>query len=270
MTKFNSGKASVLALTSVFVVATFLLGKSLTSVFARAGDVPKAYCHAAGREETDHFNYHYNRAWTSHFYNNGTPKAGHEDDFYTVVGDRNCDGQADSSPTPTPTPTPTATPRECEEDEDECSTPTPEPTATPEITDACPNIEGIQDSIPEGYFLNSDDNCVEGEEPTPTPDADVCDNLDGVQTGLPEGMHFDAAGVNCVNFGQSGPAPRNDEGTGGQVLGASTVRGQVLGASTMAKTGSFEESLYIAIMGVGAIITTLGAKNLKKAFKAAN
>lgn len=98
-------------------------------------------------------------------------------------------------------------------------------------------------------------------EATPTPDLDVCDNIDGIQTGLPDGMHLDAAGINCVNFGQSGPAPRNDNGTG--------TGGQVLGASTLASTGSFAENLYLAIMGVGAIITTLGAKNLKKAFKTA-
>jgi hypothetical protein len=37
-----------------------------------------------------------------------------------------------------------------------------------------------------------------------------------------------------------------------------------LGASTMAGTGSFDENLYMAIMGVGATITAFGAKSFKK------
>ena len=53
-------------------------------------------------------------------------------------------------------------------------------------------------------------------------DTDVCANIDGAQSGVPDGMHLDATGLNCVNWGASGPSPRNDEGTGGQVLGIST------------------------------------------------
>ncbi|KKQ92428.1 MAG: hypothetical protein UU16_C0006G0026 [Candidatus Woesebacteria bacterium GW2011_GWA2_40_7] len=247
MTKFNSGKASILALTSAFAVAAFFLGKSFTLILASpAGDVPKAYCHAAGLTGTTHFNYHYNKAWTAHFYDNGSPKAGHEDDFYTLIGDRDCDGQVDSTPTPTPT--------DCDGD---CPTATPEPT-----DDVCPNIEGVQDSVPEGYFVNNDDNCVEGEEPTPeptpTPNPDVCANIDGVQTGVPSGLHMDAGNVNCVSFSDSNPPEV-----------PYTPQGQVLGASTMAGTGSFAENLYMGIMGVGAILTLKGAKNFKKAFKKA-
>lgn len=44
-------------------------------------------------------------------------------------------------------------------------------------------------------------------------------------------------------------------------------QGEVLG--TMAKTGTFEENLYLAIMTIGGIITFRGIKNLKKSFKGA-
>jgi hypothetical protein len=80
--------------------------------------------------------------------------------------------------------------------------------------------------------------------------------------------HPDGAGTSCVSFSPSGPAPRNDEGTGGQVLGTSTA-GQVLGATTLAKTGTFTENAYLAIMGVGATLSAFGFKNLKKAFQKA-
>ena len=56
--------------------------------------------------------------------------------------------------------------------------------------------------------------------------------------------------VNAVNDCM----PGDSSGTGGQVLGA----------STMAGTGSFAENLYLAIMTIGGIITTVGLKNFKK------
>ncbi len=71
------------------------------------------------------------------------------------------------------------------------------------------------------------------------------------------------------------PAPKNDDG--GDGLGcathdcsgntSNTSQGQVLGASTMAGTGSFEETLYQAIMTVGATLSAFGVKGLKKARK---
>jgi len=54
-----------------------------------------------------------------------------------------------SCPTPTPTETPT-------------------PTPTPEV-DVCPNLEGNQSELPEGYVFDGQENCVLREEPTPTP-----------------------------------------------------------------------------------------------------
>lgn len=122
----------------------------------------------------------------------------------------------------------------CEGGSTPTATPTLKPTATPTLeATATPTIEPTL---------------------TPTPDTDVCDNIDGIQTGVPEGQHLDASGNNCVSFSDSNPPENN-----------STPQGQVLGSSTLASTGSFLESFYMAIMGIGA---TLFGKGLKKAKKA--
>jgi len=64
--------------------------------------------------------------------------------------------------------------------------------------------------------------------------------------------------VNAVNDCMPGdPGVQSGTGTGGQVLGA----------STMGKTGSFDEIFYQVIMGIGATLSTLGLKGLKKGKK---
>jgi hypothetical protein len=76
----------------------------------------------------------------------------------------------------------------------------------------------------------------------------------------------------------TGNTTTTTSGGGGDGLGcanndcsgtSSNPQGQVLGASKMAKTGTFEENLYLAIMTIGGIITFQGLKNIKKAFKVA-
>lgn len=60
--------------------------------------------------------------------------------------------------------------------------------------------------------------------PSPTPTEtplDVCPNLDGIQTSIPNDYHMDAAGKNCVQF-QMGGAPPPPNVTSPQVLGTST------------------------------------------------
>lgn len=101
-------------------------------------------------------------------------------------------------------------------------------------------------------------NVYPAPAPAPTPETCVGD------------QHLDASGQNCVSFTPAGP-PENPSGPAqGQVLGTSTgIGGQVLGAKTMAGTGTFEESLYLAIMSLGGISTFFGAKGFKKAFKKA-
>jgi hypothetical protein len=61
------------------------------------------------------------------------------------------------------------------------------------ITDLCPNISGVQSTMPNGMVLDTNGDCV-------TPPADVCPNIAGVQATTPSGMIIDGSG-NCV------PAP---------------------------------------------------------------
>ena len=58
-------------------------------------------------------------------------------------------------------------------------------TVTPVIIDQCPNIDGVQASVPEGFEL-VDGKCVEV-----IPEVDVCENIDGVQTTIPAGYNWD-------------------------------------------------------------------------------
>lgn len=98
--------------------------------------------------------------------------------------------------------------------------PTPSPTPNPEVT------------------------------PTPTPvsNGDICANIDGVQTTVPADHHLDASGLNCVQFQLGGPPAPSDSGTGGQVLGAST-----LGA-----TGG--EDFLAMIFAIGSFTSGLGVR----------
>jgi hypothetical protein len=59
--------------------------------------------------------------------------------------------------------------------------------------DACPNIEGDQATVPEGYVINADGDCVKPD----TPPVDLCPNIDGDQATLPDG-HFVNSEGNCV------------------------------------------------------------------------
>jgi hypothetical protein len=68
--------------------------------------------------------------------------------------------------------------------------------APPTMSDDCPNLPGIQGSVPEGMIKDANGDCV--PRPTaPPPPTDVCLNLAGVQTDVPSGMTKDASG-NCV------------------------------------------------------------------------
>lgn len=60
----------------------------------------------------------------------------------------------------------------------------------PPPVDVCPNLDGLQESIPDGYILQ-EGNCV-----LPPPPVDVCPNLDGAQETLPEGYVLEDG--NCV------------------------------------------------------------------------
>jgi len=51
----------------------------------------------------------------------------------------------------------------------------------PDENDVCPNLEGIQSEVPQGYILE------EGQCVVEPPEEDACSNLEGVQASVPEG-----------------------------------------------------------------------------------
>src|SRR5687768_5634668 len=54
-------------------------------------------------------------------------------------------------------------------------------------TDVCPNIEGMQTTVPTGLVKDAHGNCVQ-----PTQQTDVCPNIEGMQTTVPTGLVKDA------------------------------------------------------------------------------
>jgi hypothetical protein len=312
MSKFNAGKASVLALTAVAVLASFLLGKSLTSVRAYDNEVNDngwSSCISTGPQcgtgnghktktetqdashtdvcPTDYSDAGHNDSWDNQCRKSVTtegwgnwqdgPKGSsgvQEERTHTEV--RTCsDWKHGNAPN-----------AHCDENSDWGGwsdgvktlvnqeertvyehrhwivSNTYDYKAKDRVYDACPTDWSAKSGDETKCEKVETKDCQTGEI-----DNSACHNIDGVQTSIPEGMHMDAEGANCVNFSGSGPAPRNDEGVGGAVLGASTG-GQVLGANTMAGTGSFAEIFYQAIMGIGATISAFGIKGLKKGKKA--
>lgn len=100
-----------------------------------------------------------------------------------------------------------------------------------EPTDVCPNIEGVQETVPSGKHL-SEGQCVDDVVET-----DVCPNIDGIQTVVPSGKHLadgqcvdDIAATPVTSSGGSGG------GSNGPIVGSfgagGAITGSVLGAST--------------------------------------
>jgi cobalamin biosynthesis Mg chelatase CobN len=58
----------------------------------------------------------------------------------------------------------------------------------------CPNIAGVQVTVPAGFVKDAHGNCV---TPAVVGHTDLCLNIDGVQTTVPTGMVRDAHG-NCA------------------------------------------------------------------------
>lgn len=57
------------------------------------------------------------------------------------------------------------------------------------VFDACPNIIGVQDSVPDGYEINANGICIKSP-------VDLCKNIDGIQEILPDNNLIDSGG-NC-------------------------------------------------------------------------
>jgi hypothetical protein len=228
MSKFNTGKASVLALTAVLAVAAFLLGKSITSV--NACTTAPVNC-VGGWDYTDVCSKSCGGGLSQQVFNisipasnGGTACTNNQGDL--IWSDPSCNTKA-------------------------CEVQCPD-NASPNSNNVCECNSGYHEVNSDGQTVEEDHianfTCVADPTPVPTPL-----NCTGDQ-------HPDAAGLNCVSFSQAGPPPQGPY---------TPPQGQVLGASTMAGTGSFAENLYIAIMGLGGIITALGVKNFKKGYKVA-
>jgi len=74
--------------------------------------------------------------------------------------------------------------------EGNCYTPIP-----PEDIDLCLNLPGIQAYIPSGHYRTADGNCY----PQPTPPVDVCPNLPGVHLSVPDGYFLDPETNTCIS-----------------------------------------------------------------------
>lgn len=109
-------------ITLLAVVAILLAG----AASVRAGD-KVVLCHAAGLDGTTHY-VTLEVGWPAaygpagHFYENGTPRAGHEQDYLGACLTPTPSPTTEPSSTPSPTFTPSPSPT---------SSPPPEPTATP-------------------------------------------------------------------------------------------------------------------------------------------
>lgn len=73
--------------------------------------------------------------------------------------------------------------------------------APPPPTDVCPNIAGVQASVPAGMVKDASGNCVT----PPPPPTDDCPNIDGYQATVPGGMIKDESG-NCITPASTPPA----------------------------------------------------------------
>jgi len=117
-----------------FIYATVMFYVAVVAASAAPSD-KVTICHAAGLAGTTHYvelTISYNAAFgqAGHFYENGTPRAGHEQDYLGQCA-------AASTPTPSAAPTPSPTPEATPVVPTETATPTPSiqevPTPTPQI-----------------------------------------------------------------------------------------------------------------------------------------
>lgn len=196
-------------------------------------NISKAYCHA--NSGASGYTYHYNTAWIQHIRNNGTPQAGHELDFLTWVGNRDC---LTSSPSPTSTATPT-------------NQPTFTPTSTPFAT-YTPTATATTTATATATATNKP--CNDCNDPTATPV--VTATPTATPTSTPVVTSTPTATATPNNGSSTTTSTNTDSGTGG---------GQVLGTSTMAATGTFEDSVFYSLFTLGSLLISLGImKNGKK------
>lgn len=246
MSKFNAGKASLFAITAVFAVSAFFLGKSLVTPVSADRPETVTICHATASNVNPYNVQHPAKSSdvSGHDGHNGPVWFdGIQGDWGDIIPPFDYNGGSYLGKNWT-------TEGQGFYNND-CNAPDSDEEPVWGCTDSQANNFDFQ-------ATDDDGSCTYDEPttaPTATPNGDVCLNLDGIQTSVPEGLHLSGAYNNqCVSFSQPGvPTPP-------------PATGQVLGATTMAKTGSFDEALYLAIMGLGATLTAIGTK---KAFKKA-
>ncbi|HWO80466.1 DUF11 domain-containing protein [Gaiella sp.] len=174
----RDGRLRRLLLTTALVVVAALgitsatsarvdVGSSGSATFALTTNDKVTLCHAAGRDGTTQFvtlTISYNAAFgqAGHFYENGTPRAGHEDDY---LGPCNPPPPTDVCPNieGNQADVPAGM---IKNEQGNCVTPTPP-------TDVCPNIEGNQADVPAGMIKNEQGNCVTPTTPTTPPPPSV-------------------------------------------------------------------------------------------------
>jgi hypothetical protein len=106
-------------------------------------------------------------------------------------------------------------------------------------TDVCPNLSGVQETVPDGLVVDDSGDCV---SPPPT---DVCPNIDGVQATIPSDKILDNSG-NCVT-------PET-----GEVLGISTTKKQ----AELVNTG--ENPLASVLAGATLLVLAVGSSLLSR------
>jgi hypothetical protein len=198
----------------LFVLGALLNDVAEASPLETGGGRTYYVCHVNARHNGQSFyNYITVGGLSGHFYfsNPDWPKHGgwfgntFRWDFVTVEGDENCDGEPDDIPGCMDETAWNFNP-EATVDDGSC------------VYDVCPNLEGLQETVPEGY-VKPGRRCIPKPEPPPTCDDDsaynfgdplpcvydVCPNLDGLQETVPEG--YVKPGRRCI----PAPLPSNDE-----------------------------------------------------------
>ncbi|MEN9621841.1 MAG: hypothetical protein RLZZ67_275 [Candidatus Parcubacteria bacterium] len=102
-------------------------------------------------------------------------------------------------------------------------------------TDVCPNIDGVQTSVPTGKEINGSGDCVD----TTTTTTDVCANIPGTQASAPTGTSISGSNCICNNsyvFNSSytcvAPPVTNNPPTGSFSAGCSAFSGSATDSNT--------------------------------------
>lgn len=132
-----------------------------------------------------------------------------------------------------------------------CTVPT-----NPPVTDVCPNLDGVQEDVPDGYHLDDAGDCVEDTPPGVT---DVCPNIDGDQAEVPAGYLLE--GDICVaDTPTEGETQTPDTTVAGESASPTSSAGTGSSSTTTTAagelpfTGASEEGIFL----LGILLTVVG------------